>query len=96
MNPYPVKNDPPQATWIEINPGNEPILIRRIRTYHYNNGHGAQPGKIIVMDGDQVADSWQAMGVNADGTPNIFWEAYVDFIMLPGHSYAFGDSDNDT
>ncbi|MBF0287397.1 MAG: WSC domain-containing protein [SAR324 cluster bacterium] len=69
---------------------NQPMIITRINTYHWNNGRGtSQPGQI----GIKGAGSWQAKGSpGMRNTPNAEWQAFPNIQLNPG-TYTIVDSD---
>ncbi len=71
----------------------QPMLITRINTYHWNNGKGTPgPGKI----GIQGIGSWQAQGKpGMYNAPNAEWWAYPNVMLNPG-TYTVTDSDSIT
>ncbi len=93
MNDAPVRNRPPLYKVINVSETEEPVLVQRIRTYHWNSGEGAEPGTISVYDGETKIGSWQAVGRSGYGAANVYWDALVDVIFSPGHSYTIKDSD---
>ena len=96
LNSEAVKSGPEHYRVLTLKQDADPILIQRIRTYHWNGGKGAAPGTISVWEGETKLGSWQAVGRGGSGTPNIYWEVLVDIIMYPGHSYTFKVSDPDS
>ena len=96
LNSEAVKSGPEHYRVLTLKQDADPILIQRIRTYHWNGGKGAAPGTISVWEGETKLGSWQAVGRGENGTPNIYWEVLVDIIMYPGHSYTFKVSDPDS
>ena len=93
MNDAPVRNRPPLYKTIKVSETEEPVLVQRIRTYHWNSGEGAEPGTISVYEGETKIGSWQAVGRSGFGASNVYWDALVDVIFAPGHSYTIKDSD---
>ena len=93
MNDEPVRNRPPLYKVINVGETEEPVLVQRIRTYHWNSGEGAEPGMISVYEGETKIGSWQAVGRSGHGAANVYWDALVDVIFSPGHSYTIKDSD---
>ncbi len=93
MNDAPVRNRPPLFKLITVSETEEPVLVQRIRTYHWNSGEGAEPGTISVYEGETKIGSWQAVGRSGHGAANVYWDALVDVIFSPGHSYTIKDSD---
>ena len=98
FNNDPVMNNPKYYGTFPVPEDHAPVMITRIRTFHWNNGNGAEPGMICALDGDTTKEiqCWQAVGRSAYGVPNVYWEALTDFIMYPGQSYGFKDSDFDS
>ncbi len=98
FNHEPVKNIPAHYPVFTRDKNSSPVLITRIRTYHWNDGNGAQPGQICIREGNtkQELQCWQAVGRSAYGVPNVYWEVLTDFIMEPGRSYGFRASDFDS
>ena len=72
-------------------------LVTRIRTYHWNNGRGAEPGWIALRaDDGTIYGPWWAVGeVGSGGVANAYWEARPDTI-IPAGVYTVIDSDPDT
>lgn len=71
-------------------------MLQVITTYHWNDGHGATPGYISILK-DGVRDGiWQATGRSGSGADNVLWDVYPNYILEPGYSYTFVDSDPDT
>ncbi|MBQ6505012.1 MAG: hypothetical protein IJI57_13975 [Flexilinea sp.] len=93
MNDSPVRNRPPLYKVINVGETEEPVLVQRIRTYHWNSGEGAEPGTISVYEGETEIGSWKAVGRSGYGASNVYWDALVDVIFSPGHSYTIKDSD---
>ncbi len=75
----------------------EPMMINRIRTFHWNNGLGAAPGSIMIIDMNyDEYGSWEATGLpDATGRGNIYWEVKPNVILNPG-SYSVLVSDLDS
>ena len=96
FNSDPVKNGPKYYGTFSIAADHAPVLITRIRTYHWNSGNGAEPGQICAYENGEELQCWQAVGRSAYGSPNVYWETLTDFTMLPGHTYGFKDSDYTT
>ena len=98
FNTDPVKNTPEHYSVFKRDEKDNRVLITRIRTFHWNNGNGAEPGQICVREGITKKDiqCWQAVGRSAYGVPNVYWEVLTDFVMEPGHSYGFRASDFDS
>ncbi len=98
FNNDPVMNNPKYYGTFPVPQDHAPVLITRIRTFHWNNGNGAAPGTICALEGNTTKElqCWQAVGRSAYGVPNVYWEVLTDFIMYPGQSYGFKDSDFDS
>ena len=96
FNSDPVSSHPDHYRVLSLNDDSEPVLIQRIRTHHWNNGKGAQPGTISVHEDDVKIGTWQAVGRSAFGVPNVYWDVLVDLIMYPGHEYFISVSDVDS
>ena len=73
----------------------EPVLITKVRTYHWNDGYGAPAGTISICEDElaNVIGTWQAVGRSGSGRQNVYWEALVDCVMYPGHNYFVKVSD---
>ena len=89
-----VRNGPTKPVIIK---SPEPIFIRSIQTYHWNNGRGRRPGTIALRSaaGDTYGP-WQASGKPGQGgVPNAHW--YVEpGIVLPAGAYVLVDSSPQT
>lgn len=96
FNNDPVKNGPKYYSTFPISENHDPVLVTRVRTYHWNSGNGAEPGRICVYENGEELQCWQAVGRSAYGSPNVYWETLTDFVMQPGHTYGFKDSDYTT
>ncbi len=98
FNNDPVKNTPDHYPVFSRKENDTPVLLTRIRTFHWNNGNGAEPGMICIREGNTKNElqCMQAVGRSAYGVPNVYWEVLTDFVMEPGHSYGFRDSDFDS
>ncbi|MBR6089846.1 MAG: hypothetical protein IKP86_07925 [Anaerolineaceae bacterium] len=96
FNRDPVLNGPAYKATIPLLADADPVLITKIRTYHWNNGAGAAPGKISVYDSENKTPlgTWQAVGRTSNGVPNAYWEAVTDCLLTPGHKYYITVSDN--
>lgn len=90
-----VESQPEYYSSLPLEKGQSPVLITRVRTYHWNDGKGAAPGEICVYFDDTMEElkCWQAVGLSENGNQNVIWEAATDFVMIPGKSYAFLVSD---
>ena len=95
FNNDPVRSHPGQYTVLNIKEGQERsmALVQRIRTHHWNNGNGGVPGTVTVYEDGKAIGTWQAVGRSAYGVQNVYWDALVDFILYPGHSYYVAVSD---
>ncbi|MBQ6508986.1 MAG: hypothetical protein IJI07_05870 [Flexilinea sp.] len=98
FNTDPVRNEPKYYGTFPVPEDHAPVLITRIRTYHWNNGNGAEPGTICAREGNTTKElqCWQAVGRSAYGVPNVYWEVLTDFLMEPGQTYGFRVSDFDS
>ncbi len=63
--------------------------ILRIRTYHWNDGKGAQAGYIILSDKDnKETGRWQAeVKSGKKETSSVLWEVEPDLAISPGIYY---------
>jgi len=75
----------------------ESWLVTEIKTYHWNNGKGATPGTIGLMDADgTILGTWQAEGLSGQGdVPDAYWVVNPN-IVIPFGTYTVIDSDPDT
>jgi len=89
-----VQNGPEVQTQFTIS---ESCKITMIKTYHWNNGNGAEPGTIKLMDETgNVYGPWNTTGDYGMGNrQNCYWICEPD-IILPAGSYKVIDSDPDT
>ena len=90
-----VQNGPKLYSGAPMKKDTEPVLITKVRTYHWNNGNGAPAGTISICEDElnNVIGTWQAVGRSKDGRQNVYWEALVDCVMYPGHNYFVKVSD---
>ena len=95
MNNDPVKSNPPSYLILNM-VEEEPIQLERITTYHWNNGEGAEPGTVSIYNDDTLLASWPAVGRSAYGTENVYWDAAVNIVLLPGYKYTVRLSDEDS
>ena len=95
MNNDPVKNGNPNVVDLFMEE-EEPIQLERITTYHWNNGEGAEPGTVSIYLGDALLSSWPAVGRSAYGTENVYWDAAVNIILMPGYTYTVRLTDEDS
>ena len=89
-----VRNNPTKPVIIK---SPEPLLIRSIQTYHWNNARGRRPGTIALRDSaGNTYGPWQAIGKPGQGgVRNAYW--YVEpGVILPAGSYVLVDSDPKT
>lgn len=95
VNTGSVQSGPRYYSGAPMKKDTEPVLITKVRTYHWNNGNGALAGTISICEDelDNVIGTWQAVGRGENGRQNIFWEALVDCVMYPGHNYFVKVSD---
>ena len=93
-----VLNGPKLYSGAPMKDDTEPVLITKVRTYHWNNGNGAPAGSISICEDslDNVIGTWQAVGRSGSGRQNVYWEALVDCVMYPGHNYFVKVSDKST
>ena len=97
MNGDGVSNNPPYIKSLTLKADQDPILVEKISTYHWNNGLGtASPGTISIWENGQMLGKWQATGRSYSGHDNIYWDVYPNFLMKPGHTYEIHDSDQST
>lgn len=89
-----VQNGPRAVTEIRLQ---QPVFIRSLRTYHWNNGRGAPPGVMRLVGGDgREIGSWKARGEPGQGgAPNAYWVASVNQTIGPG-SYVLRTSSDAT
>ena len=68
--------------------------ITLITTYHWNDGRGARPGSIVLIDGDgEVYGPWRAKGSPGQGgVPDAYWTVEPDITLSSGR-YTVIDSD---
>jgi hypothetical protein len=71
-----------------------PVTITEIWTYHWNNGHGANPGTISLIGTNGVTyGPWRASGSSGQGgAPNVNWTVHPN-VQLPAGGYTVVDSD---
>jgi len=106
MNEFAVKSGPKVGAVIHLEEDDTPLLILKIRTYHWNDGVGTEePGSILIdrcveVDGvwKRIGEpvSWEATGESYDGHNNIYWTVYPDFVLEPGNHYLIWPSDTST
>lgn len=94
FNSDPVINGPAEGAEIVLNNDDRAALITKIRTYHWNDGKGAQSGSICIAEDDQDVQCWLAIGRSDGGKTNIYWEALVEIVLNPGHIYHISVSNN--
>jgi|GEM_PF-2759779 len=100
------KNGPTQYKLLTLGEDKDPVLVEKITTYHWNDGLGTEKAGSIsiieyrMVDGNwkeyQTCGTWQATGRNYYGLENIYWDAYPNFTMQPGHAYIVKPSDRST
>ncbi len=85
-----VNNNPSAKTVVVLR---MPTLVAQIWTYHWNNGRGAAPGTIALVDqSGQTHGPWPAVGSpGANGAANENWTASPN-VTLPAGSYTVVDS----
>ncbi len=93
-NTLAVTNGPRAATSINVK---RPIFVRTLRTYHWNDGRGARPGALSLVDpSGRTLGPWPARGEPGQGgVPNAYWVANVNRRLEPG-SYRLDTSRNET
>lgn len=93
FNTSSVKNGPEDEASMTLQ---KRTMLQVITTYHWNNGRGAEPGYIAILK-DGVEDGrWAATGRSGSGASNVLWDVYPNYILEPGYTYSFVDSDRDT
>ena len=94
FNPYGVANQPTAATLITFA---TPTRITQLATYHWNNGLGARPGVIYLLNAaGGVAAGHYAVGQNGQGgAPDTDWVATLNAVV-PAGTYRVVDSDATT
>jgi hypothetical protein len=89
-----VFNRPPNPTKFKTD---RIYFITQIRTYHWNNGHGATPGKIsLEHENGARYGPWEA-GATAGhgGVLNVNWNVFPNITLPPGE-YRIVDSEPET
>lgn len=94
FNNAPVKNKPTHYFPLSLSSGS--VLVTKVRTYHWNSGNGSVPGTIGIYDTatDTRVCGGQAVGMSANGTSNVFWEALMECPIYPGTEYRVKVSDD--
>ena len=71
----------------------EPIFIRSIQTYHWNNGRGQKPATVSIRSATgEVFGPWQAVGKPGQGgVRNAYWRVEPG-VVLPAGKYELIDS----
>ena len=72
-----------------------PATVTQLITYHWNNGRGANPGAISLVNAStgQTYGPFRATGSSGQaGAPNVNWTANVN-LSLPAGQYQVVDSD---
>jgi hypothetical protein len=89
-----VVNGPKVATAFTIK---TPIFLRALSTYHWNDGRGAAPGTMSLIDSNGTKfGPWQARGASGQGgAPNVTWAAEIRQRMEPGR-YTLSTSSDQT
>ena len=59
FNSDPVKNGPKYYGTFSVAADHAPVLITRIRTYHWNSGNGAEPGMICAYENGEELKPFQ-------------------------------------
>lgn len=93
-NAFAVRNGPTKPVTIDTK---RPILVRSIRTYHWNDGKGDTPGTISLRSFDgNVVGTWRAVGVAGQGgVRNAYWLVEPQVVLQPG-KYLLVDSRPET
>jgi hypothetical protein len=91
-SPGDVKNRPPAQIKFKIY---EEQFITKIRTYHWNDGKGADPGIIGLRGSNGFAENWLARGESDATVENAYWVVYPNKNLPPGN-YTLVDSDIST
>ncbi len=93
FNTYRVENKPEEEyTTVVLD---EACRVTSITTYHWNDGNGAEPGKIALMQGNEKIGIWEAEGREGSGVQNALSDVFPDIILEPGE-YRVYDSDPET
>ncbi len=81
-----VKNNPKDLAKLTIT---KPLKVTKIQTYHWNDGKGATPGSIMILDTNKkVLGTWQATGESGNNNvQNAAWNAVPNFDLQPGTYY---------
>jgi len=103
INGEQTQNNPEHRRLLILKQDADPLMIEKMTTYHWNNGLGTDSaGSISIIeyvqqDGAwkraQVCGTWRAVGRSYWALENVYWDAYPDFVMLPGHAYVIEPSD---
>ncbi|MCR5788375.1 MAG: hypothetical protein K6G83_00655 [Lachnospiraceae bacterium] len=93
FNTYGVENKP-EAEYTTV-VFDEECRVTAITTYHWNDGNGAEPGKIALMQGNERLGVWEATGREGSGAQNVNWDVFPDIVLKPGE-YQVYDSDPET
>jgi hypothetical protein len=73
-----------------------PQMITYIDTYHWNNGQGASPGYISLINGEnQTFGPWAASAESASGADNVWWKCLPNE-TIPAGTYTIVDSQPET
>lgn len=90
MNDWGVGNAPSANTQFTLS---KSYMITEILTYHWNNGKGAAPGTIKLVDGNgKVYGPWSTIGLaGSGGVKNCNWQCNPN-IVLPAGTYIVIDS----
>jgi len=78
-----VKNRPRKPVIIDTP---NPILVKSIRTYHWNSGRGRRPGSIAIRGSDgRTFGPWPAKGLRGSGgVRNAYWYVQPEIVLPPG------------
>jgi len=93
-NIYAVQNQPTRSTVFTLS---KPTHVTKIMTYHWNDGFGAQAGKIALRKSTgETYGPWEAEGLPGQGgVPSAYWVVEGD-AELPAGTYTIIDSDPST
>jgi hypothetical protein len=89
-----VRSGPTEPTRFTID---RPHLIDDIRTYHWNDGHGAPPRTIALVAADGTRHGpWEASASPGEGgAPNVNWSVRPR-VTLPAGTYTIVDGGRET
>lgn len=106
INTDQTKNNPPEIRLLNLGADKDPVLVEKVTTYHWNGGLGTEKaGSISIVEYTQqdgkwkelrVCGTWAATGRSYWAIDNVYWDAYPNFVMQPGHAYIVRPSDKST